>query len=97
MDVSFNVDGVFVTAEISSFSRSRAAQVWGPPENCYPAEPAEVSIAHVWVELPTKDGGTATVDIAAEAAFESFMDKVYAKALEEIDGPDNDPYEEDYE
>jgi hypothetical protein len=40
-----------VEIEISRFRRGRPAQTYGPPENCYPAEPSE------WDEEPAEDYG----------------------------------------
>lgn len=36
------VNGIPCQVEVTTFKAEVPAQIWGPPEKCYPSEPAEI-------------------------------------------------------
>lgn len=83
-------DGDLLTVEFKVTSPGCAAQTYGPPENCYPAEPMEIEIhavrnssgADVLAALTTEQVAAIETDIIENADLAD-------------DGPDPDDWRDD--
>ena len=51
-----------ITIEVEVYSWGCAAQTYGPPENCWPAEPMELGIIDCWIDAPTWARGRYSYD-----------------------------------
>lgn len=95
---SFNVDGTFVVAEYSNYTPASPGVTSGPPENCYPDEPSDVTLVSVWVALPSEGGDEVMVDVSDAEAFLDFVERVHDKLLEELDSePQMGRFDYDYD
>lgn len=88
MQYEINIQGDMVYVEVTAFYGGRAAKVWGPWEDCYPEEPAEIEYDILAIEVEDEDGeiteltGQAAIDYACEQYGDDLCDKVYAEHVE---------------
>lgn len=68
------------------FTPGRAAQTYGPAENCYPADPAEVEF--ISAKVIADDGLDLTAEQIADYAETWLMDDGYQAALDEVTADD---------
>jgi len=68
------------------FSPGSPGRLWGPPEKCYPDEPAEAEVEHVFLNGQPWTGELTKAE--EEAAVEALL----AAGGEDDDGPDPDDY-----
>ncbi len=87
MQYEINIGGDMFYVEVTRFCGGRPAKTWGPWEDCYPEEPAEIEFDVLAVDVEDEDGeiitleGDAAVDYA-QKVMETLDDKVYAEHVE---------------
>jgi len=88
VSITFHVerDGVEVDLRIAGrYTPGLEGRTFGPPENCYPSEPAEAEIEALWM------GGHPWAGTLTDEEEEAVIEALIASAEESIsDGPDPD-------
>ena len=81
VEIILDINGVGddLTAEVNvDFAPGLPAQLYGPPENCYPAEPAEVDVLKATVTLD--DGVMDITEMVRDDP--KLYDRVYDAAID---------------
>jgi hypothetical protein len=86
LDLYLGDDEEHYVAVVTSYRAGDPGRIWGPPEHCYPPEPAEID----W-ELCTPDGKPAPDVVLSEQRIDSITCELLQLVEEE-----KDDYEPDY-
>jgi len=78
-----------------TFSKGRPAKTYGPPENCYPAEDAEVDILYFANPISGNEITDEELPIDVEDVIDSILETHINESHDDYDDPDTD-YGDEY-
>jgi hypothetical protein len=84
MEIFINHEGDCYRIDSYNYRHGRPAKIFGPPENCYPEEPAEIE--DVSVSIETKKGWVKLTDEQIDKLLDD--DSFYESLIREADEAD---------